>query len=63
MTDFSQLWDRFQVLKASQPKLRARDAADALGVSEAELVAADPASQALQPHWNDILSQIAHLGR
>ncbi|WP_043638053.1 hemin-degrading factor [Chromobacterium haemolyticum] len=62
MTDFSQLWDRFQILKASQPKLRARDAADALGVSEAELVAADPASQALQPHWNDILSQIGHLG-
>ncbi|UGA36321.1 hypothetical protein JOS77_18075 [Chromobacterium haemolyticum] len=25
-------------------------------------MAADPASQALQPHWNDILSQIGHLG-
>lgn len=31
---------RWQALKAEQPRLRARDAADALGVSEAELVAA-----------------------
>src|SRR5688572_20660550 len=31
---------RWQELKAAQPRLRARDAAEALGVSEAELVAA-----------------------
>jgi putative hemin transport protein len=31
---------RWQALKTEQPRLRARDAADALGVSEAELVAA-----------------------
>lgn len=32
---------RWQALKAEQPRLRARDAAEALGVSEAELVAAE----------------------
>ncbi|SUX54696.1 ChuX/HutX family heme-like substrate-binding protein [Chromobacterium vaccinii] len=59
----SQLWDRYQALKASQPKLRARDAAVALGVSECELVAADPAATPLQPEWQAILAALAPLGR
>ncbi|MCD0493604.1 hemin-degrading factor [Chromobacterium violaceum] len=59
----SQLWDRYQALKASQPKLRVRDAAMALGVSECELVAADPAATPLQPEWPAILAALAPLGR
>ena len=59
----SQLWDRYQTLKASQPRLRARDAAAALQVSECELTAADPAATPLQPEWPAILAALAPLGR
>ncbi|MEO9453518.1 ChuX/HutX family heme-like substrate-binding protein, partial [Chromobacterium phragmitis] len=59
----SQLWDRYQTLKASQPQLRARDAAAALGVSECELVAADPAAAPLRPEWPEVLAALAPLGR
>ncbi|MEO3961940.1 ChuX/HutX family heme-like substrate-binding protein [Chromobacterium piscinae] len=59
----SQLWDRYQALKASQPKLRVRDAAIVLDVSECELVAADPAATPLQPEWSAILAALAPLGR
>ncbi|AXE29243.1 hemin-degrading factor [Chromobacterium phragmitis] len=59
----SQLWDRYQMLKASQPQLRARDAAAALGVSECELVAADPAAAPLRPEWPEVLAALAPLGR
>lgn len=59
----SLLWDRYQALKAGQPRLRVRDAAAALHVSECELAAADPTAVRLQPHWEDILSSLASLGR
>ncbi|WP_047248887.1 hemin-degrading factor [Chromobacterium subtsugae] len=59
----SQLWDRYQTLKASQPRLRARDAAAALQVSECELAAADPAATPLRPEWPEILAALAPLGR
>ncbi|UTH76689.1 hemin-degrading factor [Chromobacterium sp. IIBBL 290-4] len=59
----SQLWERYQTLKASQPRLRARDAAQALKVSECELVAADPAATPLAPQWPDILAALEGLGR
>ncbi|OHX12801.1 hemin-degrading factor [Chromobacterium sphagni] len=59
----SQLWDRYQTLKASQPRLRARDAAEQLGVSECELVAADPAATPLRPEWPQLLAALAPLGR
>ncbi|KUM05382.1 hemin-degrading factor [Chromobacterium subtsugae] len=59
----SQLWDRYQTLKASQPRLRARDAAAALQVSECELTAADPAATPLRAEWPEILAALAPLGR
>ncbi|OHX10924.1 hemin degrading factor [Chromobacterium amazonense] len=59
----SQLWERYQSLKASQPRLRARDAAIALQVSECELVAADPAATPLKPEWPQILGELHALGR
>lgn len=59
----SQLWERYQSLKASQPRLRARDAADALQVSECELVAADPAATPLKADWPQILGELHALGR
>ncbi|AUH49667.1 hemin-degrading factor [Chromobacterium sp. ATCC 53434] len=59
----SQLWDRYLTLKASQPKLRARDAAELLDVSECELLAADPAALPLKAEWPEILASLAPLGR
>ncbi|WP_269532158.1 hemin-degrading factor [Chitinimonas sp. BJYL2] len=56
------LWQQYLHLKAAEPKLRARDAAAKLGVSEAELVAADPASITLFPKWADILGRLESLG-
>ncbi len=56
------LWNRYQALKAEQPRLRMRDAATALQVSEAELVASDPATTPLQPAWADQLGALIALG-
>lgn len=58
----STLWQQYQHLRASEPKIRARDAAARLNVSEAELVAADPLSITLFPRWADILSELETLG-
>jgi len=58
----STLWQRYQQLKANTPMVRARDAARHLGVSEAELVAADPQSTMLFPKWADILGELESLG-
>ncbi|MEH6459563.1 hemin-degrading factor [Chitinimonas sp. JJ19] len=58
----STLWQNYLHLKASEPKLRARDAASRLGVTEAELVAADPLSITLFPKWADILGELESLG-
>ncbi|OWY37935.1 hemin-degrading factor [Xenophilus sp. AP218F] len=63
MPHTSQLWDSYQTLKASQPQLRIRDAADKLGVSECQLVAADPAAVPLRAEWEPLLSAVAPLGR
>jgi putative hemin transport protein len=58
----SSLWQRYQQLKTATPMIRARDAARELGVSEAELVAADPQSTMLFPKWADILGELEALG-
>ncbi len=53
---------RYHQLKSERPQLRVREAAQALGVSEAELVAADGA-QRLRPDWAALLEQLPTLGR
>ncbi|QDQ28688.1 hemin-degrading factor [Chitinimonas arctica] len=58
----STLWQSYLHLKASEPKIRARDAAARLNISEAELVAADPLSITLFPKWADILGGLEILG-
>ncbi|QNM98316.1 hemin-degrading factor [Chitinimonas koreensis] len=58
----STLWQSYLHIKASEPKIRARDAAARLEVSEAELVAADPLSVTLFPKWADILGELEALG-
>ncbi|MBK8158790.1 MAG: hemin-degrading factor [Rhodospirillaceae bacterium] len=56
---------RWQVLRAEQPRLRARDAAQELGVSEAEFVAAQCAGEAtrLMPDWAAFFAGLPALGR
>lgn len=56
---------RWLELKASQPRLRARDAAEALGVSEAELVAAQCGAQAraLTMDVEKLFAALPSLGR
>jgi putative hemin transport protein len=51
-------------LKAAEPHIRARDAAERLGVSEAELVAArlGDGVRRLQPRWADLLTALPSLG-
>jgi putative hemin transport protein len=56
------LWDRYQQLKQTEPRLRARDAAARLGVSEGELVAADPAARPLRTDWAALLGALEPLG-
>lgn len=56
------LWQRYQALKAEQPKLRIRDAAAQLGASEAELVAQDPSARRLRPDWNTLLGGLKAAG-
>lgn len=57
---------RWDDLKRDQPKLRTRDAADRLGVSEAELIASacDGVDVIrLKPQWEDIFRNLESLGR
>jgi putative hemin transport protein len=51
--------------RAANPKQRIRDAAAALGVSEAELVAADLGTGTirLQPRWKELIEAMPALGR
>lgn len=58
----SPLWSRYLHLKTEEPKIRARDAAQRLGVSEAELVEADPLCQPLRAEWAELLAEVAKLG-
>ncbi len=56
---------RWQVLRAERPRLRARDAALELGVSDAEFVAAQCAGEAtrLMPDWQAFFAGLPALGR
>jgi putative hemin transport protein len=56
--------DAWVDLVREKPKLRQRDAAEALGVSEGELVASrcGDGVHRLRPQWRDLLSSLAALG-
>jgi putative hemin transport protein len=55
---------RWEDLRAQQPKLRPREAAAALGVSEAELVASGAGDRALRlrPEWPSVLTGLESVG-
>ncbi|TXL82024.1 hemin-degrading factor [Vineibacter terrae] len=65
MTKASDLRQRLRDLRAGQPGVRARDAAQALGVSEAELVASgvEETATCLSTAWRDMLGAMPTLGR
>ncbi|HEX2890900.1 hemin-degrading factor [Vineibacter terrae] len=65
MTKASDLRQRLRDLRAEQPGVRARDAAQALGVSEAELVASgvEETATCLTTAWRDMLGAMPTLGR
>jgi putative hemin transport protein len=58
------LYLAWQVLRREQPRLRARDAAERLAVSEAELTASrlDLDTLRLQPDWAQLLPALGELG-
>ncbi|MFI8480949.1 hemin-degrading factor [Pseudomonas sp. NPDC078700] len=60
----SDLYRNWQQLRGAQPRLRARDAAVHLSVSEAELVASRLAVDAvrLRPEWAELLPALGELG-
>lgn len=51
-----------KALDTERGRLRARDAAAALGVSEAELVAAEPDAARLRPDWHEIVAALHAAG-
>lgn len=57
--------ERFLQLKKSQPKLRVRDAAQQIGITEAELVAsrAGDGVTRLQDNWKEMLLSVKELGK
>jgi putative hemin transport protein len=57
------LMERYASLQHAQPHLRPRDAAAALGVTEAELVGASPDSHQLTPDWQTLFARLPELGR
>lgn len=61
----SSLYQSWQALRLQQPRLRIRDAAARLGVSEAELVASRLGVDAwrLNPDWSGVLRALENLGR
>ncbi|PZP21508.1 hemin-degrading factor [Pseudomonas kuykendallii] len=61
----SRLYQAWQSLREQQPHLRARDAAAALGVSEAELIASRIGLDAvrLRPEWAALLPALGDLGQ
>ena len=61
----SQLRDAWDELRSAQPRIRPREAALALGVSEAELVATTcgEGSRRLRPPWPALVENLALLGR
>ncbi|WXL27018.1 ChuX/HutX family heme-like substrate-binding protein [Ectopseudomonas mendocina] len=60
----SALYQAWQILRAEQPRLRARDAATQLKVSEGELVASRLGVDAvrLRPEWAQLLPALGELG-
>ncbi len=56
------LKEQYSALKAASPKLRIRDAAKQLGVSEADLVATNDVNIALTADFENILKEIPSLG-
>jgi putative hemin transport protein len=60
---------QLQILRESDPQLRARDLSRRLGVSEAELVASrcglegEEGALRLQPRWQDLVQALPRLGR
>ncbi len=60
-----ELYLSWQALREEQPKLRARDAAGKLGVSEAELVASRLGQNTIRltPDWANLLPALGGLGR
>src|SRR5690606_26879928 len=56
------LKDQYATFKSENPKVRIRDAAKQLGVSEAELVATGEQNIALRPEFEEILKEIKTLG-
>lgn len=63
-TPANDLYLAWQVLRNEQPRLRARDAAERLAVSEAELVASRLGidCQRLRPDWAQLLPALGELG-
>ena len=56
---------RWRAYRAEHPKVRIRDAARSLGVSEAELVATGKGETAVRlhaPHWGDVIKALPALG-
>lgn len=60
--DPAAVWSDFQKLSADNPRLRARDAAAQLGVSEEMLVASRPDAVMLRPEFKEILDALGSLG-
>ncbi|MBK1442648.1 hemin-degrading factor [Parapedobacter sp. ISTM3] len=56
------LKEQYQSFKAENPKVRIRDAAKQLGVSEADLVATGDHNIALKPDFEAILKEVSTLG-
>jgi len=56
------LKEQYQQFKNENPKVRIRDAAKQLGVSEAELVAIGDSNISLRPEFEEILKEIKTLG-
>lgn len=56
------LKEQYKAFKAENPKVRIRDAAKLLGVSEADLVATGENNVALKPEFQNILKEISTLG-
>lgn len=56
------LKEQYAAFKSENPKVRIRDAAKHLGVSEAELVATGEKNTALRPEFQEILKEINSLG-
>lgn len=54
---------RWAQLKTEEPRLRIRDAASRLGVSEAELLVTGDHVVRLRPEWKELLGRLDELGR